>query len=313
MEHGIIVIKPDGVMQNIIPLVQVKLQEYNLRIINSYTCKLSYGQAVDIFNSNAFNQDEFYAYLSSGPIEIWLVKGDFAIFKLQKIKYEIRKNFLCEKEMKNLLHTSDTGNEYKFQFNKLFPDLLYDDYPLYADLHISFERFVKIYKKLNTLSRIGIIIEQSQLKNAYVLDSRFPKDSLIGIKIGCTYQGKKLSLIGYFLSKDEWIYKARSLTNSKSVQDISHSIIDAGGVCIADYVPYSYFDHSFVMRLKEYGVKGFKVFDLRYSINQIERVRYFVQYKYKMLYTGGSNSFDCMPLTIDKIIYQKLVSEIKNE
>ena len=312
MEYGILVIKPDGMEPYIRNLIIDKLQTAKLEVIESYTQKLSYYQAREMFFTSAFDVSEYYSYLSSGNMQILLVKGDYAISKLRNIKYEIRENFLCEKSMKNILHTCDTGNEYKMQFTKLFSHLRYEEHLLFADMHVPLEKYIKQINSNQWLQAKGIIIRDKELKQD-LRDLPCSPNDLVGIKAECEFEGKTISIICYFRTQEQWYLKAKHLAvgDDTSIDMFVRTANDVKGVCIIDYLPFPFFEHSTVASLKERGVRGFKVFDSRYSLEQIERIKYFVQYKYKMLYTGGSNSLDMM--TIDQEIYQRVLNMFKDE
>lgn len=308
MEYGILVIKPDGLDQSIVEVIEKELDNNELKVIASYSLKLTEKEAEKIFNTNAFDPDAYYSYLCSGALKILLVQGSFAISKLQKIKYKVRTFFHCDKCMKNLLHTSDTGNEYKFQFQMLFPNLRYEEYPLFADMHIPLEKHLISGKHTNPG---GIVIDSNNLKE---LKHKFalPYSGLIGVKTDCRWYQHSIPIICYIRSTDDWCYKLHNLTTSPvSAEQYIQDAALINGVCIVDYLPFEMFSHELVSELKDMGIGGFKVFDLRYSLQQIERVRYFVQYRYKLLYTGGSNSFDGSLLTVDQEMYQRLLNKLK--
>lgn len=312
MEYGILVIKPDGMNQYVKQLLEEELHAFDLSVVESYSERITQHQARKIFSTNAFDEEKYYSYLSGGSIQISLIKGDYAISKLRDIKYKIRKKFLCEKSMKNILHTSDTGNEYRIQLERLFPNLKYQDYRLYADLHVPLKMYM--LQKNNTYwkEQDAIVIEQGEL-NSNLQNFNYFKKGLIGIKTECVFKGKTIPIISYLKEQEDWYKKAQQLIMSDVVIDkFMETVMEVESICIVDYLPFEFYEHSSVSELQQCGVRGFKIFDWRYSMQQIERIRYFVQYKYKMLITGGSNSLDEKLLTIDQELYEKMVSKLKD-
>ncbi len=311
MEYGIIVIKPDGLQERIDYLVEKEICAVELKVVLSYVHKFTYDQVQTIFTTTAFGKEEYYTYLAAGNMKVILVQGDYAIAKLRSIKYSIRKQFCCEKNMKNLLHTSDTGNEYKLQFQQLFPMLKYDEYPLFANMHVPFDEHMeqKVLEEKVYIS--GIIIDQNNIKNAYE-KLRCLSSGMIGIRGRFEYANRILSAICYLDVQDNWYAKVQNMKFSKiTIKDFSKNVKEVNGICIIDYQPFLFYNHDIISGLKTVGVDGFKVFDSRYSIEQIEKIRYFVQYRYKMLFTGGSSFVDKSLLTIDQETFENLSKRIR--
>lgn len=310
MEHGILVVKPDGNTPIINAQIEAALHEANLKIIEQFSLKFTFEQAKNIFSTTTYCYDDYYSYLSSDYVQIMLIRGNYAISKLQEIKYAIRRSNMCEKNMRNLIHTSDTGNEYKLQFQKLFPHLKYNNYLLFADLHIPYFWLRHDVKELPQHG--GIIINSDDFQEACRYN--FPPNMLIGIRTNCCYSNYNLPIISYFLANADWRYRGKQLLfNNTSLNKLVKKTKEIGGVCIVDYMPFPFFSHETVSNIKNLGVSGFKVFDLRYSLSQIEKIRYYVKYKYKMLATGGTNPIDGSVLTVDQEIYSQLVSRINYE
>lgn len=311
MEHGILVIKPDGTDYFIKKTIEDKIVKANLNIIEEYQAKLTFSQAREFFNTNSFDETEYYSYLSGGDMIFFLIRGDYAISKLRNIKYEIRKKNFCQKSMKNLVHTCDTGNEYKNQLAFFFPNYNYVDYKLYADLHIPLQKYLTDFPNNASNSPNGIIINLNIL-NQKLCTISFPKQGLIGIRTYCKFGCIKIPLICYLKPTDDWYCKSLNLLgNNSKIESFCQKVKEINGLCIVDYIPFRFWSHDFVSQLKQIGVDGFKIYDLRYSSEQLEKIKYFVEYRYKMLFTGGSNSSDMLPLTIDQEIYEKIISGFK--
>ena len=66
--------------------------------------------------------EEYIAYLREGPSRAIVVRGRQATWKCRRLKSELRKELNCSSH-RNLVHSTEPGNEYDEQFRRLFPEL----------------------------------------------------------------------------------------------------------------------------------------------------------------------------------------------
>lgn len=306
MEHGILVVKPDGLTMGINETLQEYLTDAKLELVSSYVTRLSFETAKKTFYTSVFDRNIYYDYLCSGKVYIALLKGNYAISKLRDIKYKIRKFYNCEKTMTNLLHTSDTANEYKSQLEVLFPDHNYYDYKLYGDLHVLYKDRSVIPKHLE--HRVALIF--NDVRSFYNNLRYVSKESLIGIRSKFCYGDIEIPVIGYF-AFNKGLFAVFEMVKTNELAEYVQAVHKYDGLTIVDYVPYEIYSREFVLGLKSIGVDGFKLYDDRYTLKQIEFLRYLVQYKNKMLYTGGSyDSGPPLSLTIDEETFFKFRQQL---
>lgn len=61
-----------------------------------------------------------------------MVRGRQATWKCRRLKSELRKAFQCS-SYRNLIHSTEPGNEYEEQFQRLFPELSVDEHGVFID------------------------------------------------------------------------------------------------------------------------------------------------------------------------------------
>lgn len=138
MEHVLIMIKPGQHKKNIHEELMYELESHKLEVCKIKTTYLTKKQ-VDQNFSTLLNRNEYAEYLSSGLVDIFIVKGDCAIDKAKKVKNKIRAKYsVSSKMIKNLIHSSDEGLEYYLQFTCCFPEYDIRHFPGYADMLASF-------------------------------------------------------------------------------------------------------------------------------------------------------------------------------
>lgn len=119
-EYGIIIIKPDGIKCKIIEELQISISNHHLEIVKIKEACLNKEQVYEFFVT-PFDKLKYAEYISSNKCIIILVYGYMTGYKLFHIKYNLRrKHGFSNKDMENLIHASDPGNEYFMQFKLFF-------------------------------------------------------------------------------------------------------------------------------------------------------------------------------------------------
>lgn len=134
MEHALILIKPGKHREDILEELMYDFKANKLDICMTKTMNLSRKQ-VEIYFSTLLNRDEYIDYMTSGLVDVFIVKGNHAIEKAKIIKNNIRnKHMVDSKIINNLIHSSDEGLEYYLQFTCCFPDINIKLFSGYADM-----------------------------------------------------------------------------------------------------------------------------------------------------------------------------------
>ncbi len=283
-----------------------------LEVVDSYEEYFNIQDASNIFTSVC--GDDYFKYLSEDKVIVGLVKGKSSLALTRNIKYELRERFSCSNNMRNLLHTSDNPLEYRRQFLRLFPGKNYMEYQLEADLHVNWSKNnIEHLLTSTNISTIGIIFQnfkfESLHRNVSEIAENFKK-IYVGLKLHIPYKDIDLGVIAYFQNgKYTSIARDCSFMNLDTFVCWAH---EKGAIVIIDYLPFDIYSRKFVLELKEKGVDGFKIYDNRYDLKMQEFLTYLVKYKYKMIYTGGSNELENSgSLSIDQEIVANFEKEFK--
>ncbi len=130
-EHALLIVKPDGVRHPEVPrMLDRRLAELSLRQVAARDLVLSRAQARTFWREG--DVEEYVAYLREGPSRAIVVRGRQATWKCRRLKSELRKAFHCS-SYRNLIHSTEPGNEYEEQFQRLFPDLNVDEHGVFID------------------------------------------------------------------------------------------------------------------------------------------------------------------------------------
>lgn len=130
-EHALLIVKPDGVRHPELPrMLERRLADVSLRQVAARELTLSKDQALTFWREG--DVEEYVAYLREGPSRAIVVRGRQATWKCRRLKSELRKAFHCT-SYRNLIHSTEPGNEYEEQFQRLFPELNVDEHGVFID------------------------------------------------------------------------------------------------------------------------------------------------------------------------------------
>jgi len=130
-EHALLIVKPDGVRHPAFPrMLESRLAELSLHQVATRDVMLSSTQARTFWRKG--DVEEYVAYLREGPSRAIVVRGRQATWKCRRLKSELRKAFHCS-SYRNLIHSTEPGNEYEEQFQRLFPELNVDGHGVFID------------------------------------------------------------------------------------------------------------------------------------------------------------------------------------
>ncbi|MES0871224.1 nucleoside-diphosphate kinase [Pseudovibrio sp. SCP19] len=136
MEHNIILIKPDQEKHEwFTESIQDDLVQNSFEIVAVASKQLSETEFEKCF---ICKNSEHLVYMTSGPITALLFKGCSAVSFGRNYKYKIRKQHSTGK-LRNILHSTEPGNEFTVQFGLFFPTLNIDDHHQFADQGVVFD------------------------------------------------------------------------------------------------------------------------------------------------------------------------------
>lgn len=323
-EHGIILLKPDGVKCGLEEQLYSYFDKYNLKVVARRQTTLIPEQVIKNMRTS-FDKEEYARYLCSAPIVATMVRGDYTIAKLIKIKREIRSSLgvTCN-DMCNYVHSADLGNEHYVQTQYLFPMLDVSKCGLYADMNIcvSAKKWRSEMRNLenSSLSYIGLIIDLAELidyKESFYGKKSSKFNIIYGVRVKCKYKTRNdaytVSVIGYFKNIGDILKVRLYLDEYCDLEKCINIIHRCGGLAILDYIPYRKFiSDDMLLRLKLMGIDGAVVYDVRYSMDEVARLEYVVADVLGLLLIGGSNGIITSgTLSIDRIAFELFLRRMK--
>ncbi|MCM3444725.1 nucleoside-diphosphate kinase [Metabacillus halosaccharovorans] len=308
-EYGIIMLKPDGIVQGIEEILLKRIRNENLTVVYTNKVILTEQQVLENFTS-PFDKYNYARYLTSGEIKAYLIRGENAGHKLRLIKFKIRADYgYSSKNMRNLIHNSDSGTEYYKQFKLFFQELDPLLHSSYADMYINkaqynenlFSLLIKLEEK-SSISWIGIIYDKYDL----ILDIKrfYQKERNIGIILGIrnsfVIKGQNVKLIGYFPKSFQQLPASLYDNNFPEASSFINYVKKLGGIVILDFLPVIGINVDLLKMLKKLGVTGVHVFDSRRSLREVESIEDVVENEAKLTFSGGSGVLKPGSLSIGK-------------
>ncbi|AEV35509.1 hypothetical protein PSE_0997 [Pseudovibrio sp. FO-BEG1] len=150
MEHNIILIKPDQEKHEwFTESIQDDLVQNSFEIVAVASKQLSEAEFKKCF---ICKNSEHLEYMTSGPTTALLFKGHSAVSFGRNYKYKVRKQYATGK-LRNILHSTEPGNEFVVQFELFFPTLNIDDHHQFTDQGVVFDCLDQ--RKLEELSKLS--------------------------------------------------------------------------------------------------------------------------------------------------------------
>ncbi|MEK5521654.1 MULTISPECIES: nucleoside-diphosphate kinase [Heyndrickxia] len=298
-EHGLVILKPDGVQKGIEEELIKELKSNDIKIVHVSKRQLTKLQVLESFTSD-FNMDIYSDYISRSDVIGYLVKGHYAGQKLRDIKQQIRSNYgYTSRNMENLIHTADHGNEYYFQFKQFFPELDIVKYSKFGDMNLRIDgdeqeitnTLLSLSEESN-LSWVGIVTSIDRvLKTKEVIRElrNLSFNCIIGVSATHNFNGEILEIIGYLPPSFTYTdYDNLSIEKIVSFEDFAAWINDLGGLMVLGYTSTSKINLLLLNVLKRYMIKGITIYDARRDMRQIEDLEELVEDKAGMLFSGGT-------------------------
>ncbi|MCF6320302.1 MAG: hypothetical protein L3J32_00825, partial [Rhizobiaceae bacterium] len=135
MENNILLVKPDlKDQERLVDAISNDLFKNEFEVVATCTKHLS---VAEFKNNFICKNKEHEEYMTSGPVVSILYKGHSAVGFGRNYKFEFRKQHKID-EIRNVLHTTEPGNEFVLQFKLFFSDLNIADHHQFSDQGVYF-------------------------------------------------------------------------------------------------------------------------------------------------------------------------------
>ncbi|WP_077296802.1 nucleoside-diphosphate kinase [Virgibacillus pantothenticus] len=299
-DYGVAILKPDGVnTSGVYERLKSKFIEHNLELISEKKTYLSKEDVLSHFTS-PFDSEIYSDYLSSGAIIAFLVRGNGATNELRNIKLEFRSIYgYTSKNMKNLLHTTDHGIEFKLQFSLLFPELDIIEYSQYADMAVKLKgekkEIIRQLNKIDTdtnLKYIGLLckdVNAVQAAKEFSESDSSKLQILIGYIFNTNWNGKTIELIG-FIPQEKGYPQLNPM--SMKLNEFLEWLFNNKGLLFLNYLPIEEVTPTLLKYLKGIGLFGVQVYDPRRTLEEAEILEDIVEDDFELFISGGTNGYE---------------------
>ncbi len=164
MEHNILLVKPVPLDQEqITEAICADLLKNGLEVVAINSKPLSVAEFEKHFICKSLAHSE---YMTSGPVTSILYKGESATSFGRAYKFWFRKQHPTD-ELRNILHSTEPGNEFATQFKLFFPDLNIADHHQVADQGVYFGELTEAQRSaLSGLSAFNLIAANEEEANS---------------------------------------------------------------------------------------------------------------------------------------------------
>lgn len=164
MEHSILLVKPVPIDQEqITEAICADLVRNGLEVVAVKSKPLSADEFEKHFICKSLAHSE---YMTSGPVTSILYKGPTATSFGRAYKFWFRKQHPTD-ELKNILHSTEPGNEFATQFKLFFPELNITHHHQVADQGVYFGKLNEAQRsELSGLSAFNLIAANEEEANS---------------------------------------------------------------------------------------------------------------------------------------------------
>lgn len=263
MESNILLVKPDSLnQQRFIDQVVDDLGRHGFEIVASGSKALSESE----LNQNFIvKNSEHLDYMLSGPVAAILYRGESAVGFGRNYKFDFRKQHKVD-DIRNVLHTTEPGNEYVVQFGLFFPELDIARYHQFSDQGVFFSTITPSdVETLQTLGRFNLVADSKEqfLSEPFTEVSRLNNCVSVGFKQAI---GTSVDLIRYYRNVEP-----------RDGADVRVLLLKDG----LDYTK----ELPVLKNLHE--IHGVVCYKPRYSLLETENIRYQI-FENKLFCVGGS-------------------------
>ena len=147
LEGGLCLLKPDGARRGLASVVTEEIKSLGLTIERDCVRHLTRAEVEEAFPVIRDEEyDEYLDYVSSGPINVWFVRGPYAGALLREWKISFRAKHTSH-PWRNMVHTADNGFEYCHQARYFFPEIPRSELGIVCDLHVKLDSLPTIAPK----------------------------------------------------------------------------------------------------------------------------------------------------------------------
>ena len=293
-EHALLIVKPDGVRHPEFPrMLDRRLAELSLRQVAARDLVLSRDQARTFWREG--DVEEYVAYLREGPSRAIVVRGRQATWKCRRLKSELRKAFHCD-SYRNLIHSTEPGNEYEEQFQRLFPELNVDGHGVFIDqiALVTPDRFDSFARRAagQRRPRLAPVVPGSQaIGQASRLAAWLRGPEAVpyaGILIrGLTMSGHGTTDVIMYLGRYSELHLTSRLPRELAL--LATIATDIGAVAVVLPGTEDAFLQPDVMAgVRDYGVRGVVCYSPEYEMSRTHRLRS-AAFSAGLFCVGGSN------------------------
>ena len=293
-EHALLIMKPDGVRHPEFPrLLDRRLAELSLRQVAARDLVLSRAQARTFWREG--DVEEYVTYLREGPSRAIVVRGTQATWKCRRLKSELRKAFHCD-SYRNLIHSTEPGNEYEEQFQRLFPELNVDGHGVFIDQIAlvtpdRFDSFARRAADLGTPRVAPVVTGSHALGQASRLSAWLRSLGTVpyaGISIrGLTMSGNDdISVIMYIGRYSEFRLPSRLPQELASLAALATSI--GAVVVLLPGTEDAFLRPDVMASVRDCGVSGVVCYSPEYEMARTHRLRS-AAFSAGLFCVGGSN------------------------
>ncbi|GHB44679.1 hypothetical protein GCM10007094_37520 [Pseudovibrio japonicus] len=164
MEHNILLVKPVPIDQEqITEAIRADLMKSGFEVVAVNSKPLSTAEFEKHFICKSLAHSE---YMTSGPVTSILYKGESATSFGRAYKGWFRKQHPTD-ELRNILHSTEPGNEFATQFKLFFPDLNIAHHHQVADQGVYFGKLDEAQRsELSALSAFNLIAANEEEANS---------------------------------------------------------------------------------------------------------------------------------------------------
>ena len=295
-EHALLIVKPDGVRHPEFPRsLERRLADLALRQVATRDLIMSRDQARTFWRKG--DVEEYIAYLREGPSRVIVVRGRQATWKCRRLKSELRKELNCS-SYRNLVHSTEPGNEFDEQFRRMFPELKIDQHGIFIDqiAVVAPDRFDCFLRKAadpRTPKLAPVVTGSQAMDQAHRLAAWLRGAEAVpyaGILIrGLTSsRHDDISVIMYLGRSSDVDVPARFPRELTALSAIAKSI---GAVrVLLPGVENSFLQPDVMASVRDCGVSGVVCYSPEYEMSRTHRLRS-ASFSADLFCVGGSNGF----------------------
>ena len=291
-EYAIYVIKPDGVKKQIQEVVHSFISAHNYTLEEERTFRIPAEKVSMLFNTG-FDNEAYAEYMTEGAVIAGVCSGINTCQALNEMKYHIRTEYNCAKNMRNLIHSCEPGLETMREFDFFYPEWRQRGWKPTADMYIpinrsNYEQIIEQIATATNLEYAGLILMGKNLK---LREESFDNVQILyGVQILSQYRQWSIPLLVYFQHGEQAI-QASELTG-KPLEIIIDQVRKNNGIIASGFFSYDTFYKEMVTCID--GIDTIYLFDPRYSYDELNTVEHWSVVMKNMAYLGGS--YGLLPL-----------------